>query len=112
MRTRLTTYLGITGEETLETTLNVKLTVVPVTGDANYKVETYISLTRALRDNAGTDLIIGCGGNVKTKGMTEVIEFKAIPTTMVAANRQVAIVHENVLARDIYNNYFVATPAQ
>ena len=111
MTTQLNTYLGITGEDTLLSKYNVKFTDVDVNVTGN-KVADLGAATRALREGKGTDLIIGCGGNVDetepgkaTAGMT-IVEKKDIPTTMVAAGRKVALVNENPLAREIYDNYF------
>ena len=109
MTTQLNTYLGITGEDTLLSKYNVKFTDVDVNVTGN-KVADLGSATRALREGKGTDLIIGCGGNVDSAsgaGMT-IVEKKDIPTTMVAAGRKVALVNENPLAREIYDNYFKA----
>ena len=107
MTTQLNTYLGITGEDTLLSKYNVKFTDVDVNVTGN-KVADLGSATRALREGKGTDLIIGCGGNVDSAtgaGMT-IVEKKDIPTTIVANNRKVALVNENPLAREIYDNYF------
>ena len=109
----INTYLGIEASETLLEKYNVKLTEYVAEGT---KVAALGEETRALREGKGTDLIIGCGGNVADTdgaGMT-VVEFKDIPTTIVAAGRKVALVNENPLAREIYDNYFVepSTPEQ
>ena len=117
MTAQLNTYLGITGEDTLLSKYNVKFTTVDVAGTA---VASLGADTRALREGKGTDLIIGCGGNVDatsgtTAGMT-IVEKKSISNdahTFVAANsRYVALVHENPLARAIYDNYFVLPAAE
>ena len=72
--------------------------------------------TRALREGKGTDLIIGCGGNVdsSTGGQMTIVEKKEIGTDFVAASsRYVALVTHNYFAEYIYNTYFVAsTPAE
>ena len=107
MTAQLNTYLGITGEDTLLSKYNVKFTDVDVSVSGN-KVADLGSATRALREGKGTDLIIGCGGNVDSAtgaGMT-IVEKKDIPTTIVANSRKVALVNENPLAREIYDNYF------
>ena len=106
MTNQLNSYLGIETEETLLDKYNVKITDVDVPGS---KVADLGEATRALRDGKGTDLIIGCGGNVDDmdKGAKMVIvEKKDIPTAIVAAGRKVALVNENPLAREIYDNYF------
>ena len=117
IKTRLETYLSIDTSvegETLESIYNVSLEQVDLEGSA---VATLGEQTRALRDGKGTDLIIGCGGNVDTvpdpeQGTTGasmvIVDKKDIPTTMIAKGRKVALVTENPLARDIYDNYFVA----
>ena len=111
---RVKTYLGIKEEETLADIYNVKITTYVATGT---KVADLGTETRALRDGKGTDLVIGCGGNIDategtTAGMT-IVEKKALGAPFVAASaRYVALVHENPLARDVYENYFVAEETQ
>ncbi len=70
--------------------------------------------TRALRDGAGTDIIIGCGANVTTTGGFDMALVKDIPTSMVAAGRKVALITFNVLALQLFNDFFVVeeTPAE
>ena len=114
MEARLNTYMGVTGTDTdtLADVYNITLTNVDVNVTGN-KVADLGAATRALREGKGTDLIIGCGGNVDSEtgaGMT-IVEKKDIPTAMVAAGRKVALVTENVLAREIYDNYFVEQAA-
>ena len=107
MTAQLNTYLGVTGEDTLLSKYNVKFSDVDVSVSGN-KVADLGEATRALREGKGTDLIIGCGGNVDSAtgaGMT-IVEKKDIPTSIVAASRKVALVNENLLAREIYDNYF------
>ena len=112
---RVNTFLGIKEGENLADIYNVKLTNYVATGT---KVADLGAETRALREGKGTDLIIGCGGNVDetepgktTAGMT-IVEKKAIGAPFVAASsRYVALVTENPLAKDVYDNYFV-TEAQ
>ena len=107
MTTQLNTYLGIGNEETLLAKYNVVFTDVDVNVDGN-NVADLGAATRALREGKGTDLIIGCGNNVDSDsgaGMT-IIDKKDIPTTMVAAGRKVALINENPLAREIFDNYF------
>ena len=102
--------LAAIGEaETLLDKYNVKLDFYEAT---NTKVAELGAETNALQNGKGTDLIIGCGANVTSTGGVEVIEKKTIDTSIVAANRYVALVKENPIARYIYENYFVAqTPA-
>ena len=106
MRTRLNTYLSTTDEEgkRFEDKYNVKFTTVTVEGS---DVATLGADTRALRDGAGTDLIIGCGKNVGTTGGMSVIAKKIVTNNGLASGRYVALIHENPLAREIYNNYFL-----
>ena len=113
---RVNTYLGIKDTETLAGIYNVKITSYLATGT---KVADLGTETMALRDGKGTDLVIGCGGNIDategtTAGMT-IVEKKSLGAPFVAASaRYVALVHENPLARDVYENYFVeqTTPEQ
>ena len=113
IQTALNTYLGVTGEDTLLSKYNVKVSKESVTtvNSENNKKDQVADLgkaTRALREGKGTDMIIGCGGNVDSDtgaGMT-IVEKKDIPTTIVANSRKVALVNENPLAKEIYDNYF------
>lgn len=111
LENNLKTYLGVTGEDTLLEKYNVKLTIVDVPGSAVADLGT---ATRALRDGKGTDLIIGCGGNVDSAtgaGMT-IVEKKDIPTSIVAAGRKVALVRDNALTRNIYDVLFAEEQQQ
>ena len=114
MTTQLNTYLGIGEGETLLAKYNVKFTVIEVNVSGN-KVADLGEATRALREGKGTDLIIGCANNVNsestpTAGMT-IVAKKQVATTFMAANRYVALVHENPLAREIFDHYFVEATA-
>lgn len=103
--THLNTYFAIAEDKTLLDTYNVKVTTYVATGTT---VAPLGEETRALREGKGTDLIIGCGNNVDSAsgaGMS-IVEKKDIPTSIVADGRKVALVHENLLAREIYDNYF------
>lgn len=106
MRARLNAYLNTSDEadKTFENVYNVVLTTVEVEGS---DVATLGASTRALRDNAGTDLIIGCGEDVATTGGMSVIAKKIVTNDGLASGRYVALIHENGLTRDIFNNYFV-----
>ena len=109
MEANLKTYLGVAADKTLVETYNVKLTTVNVTTDTaagKDKVADLGEATRALRDGKGTDLIIGCGGNVDSDAGMTIVEKKDIPTTLVAANRKVALIRDNVLTRNIYDVLF------
>lgn len=109
MEANLKTYLGVAADKTLVETYNVKLTTVNVTTDTaagKDKVADLGEATRALREGKGTDLIIGCGNNVDSDAGMTIVEKKDIPTTLVAANRKIALVRDNVLTRNIYNVLF------
>ena len=103
------TYLGIGDGETLADKYNVKVTSYLAEGT---KVADLGTETKALRDGKGTDLVIGCGNNIDategtTAGMTTVAK-KAIGAPFVAATgRYVALIHENPLARNVFDTYFV-----
>ena len=107
------TCLGIGDGETLADKYNVKVTSYLAEGT---KVADLGTETKALRDGKGTDLVIGCGNNIDategtTAGMTTVAK-KAIGAPFVAATgRYVALIHENLLAREIYDNYFAEAAA-
>lgn len=109
IETNVKTYLGIKEGETLADKYNVKITTYLAAGT---KVADLGTETKALRDGKGTDLVIGCGGNIDatsgtTAGMTTVAK-KPIGAPFVAAdNRYVALIHENPLARNVYETYFV-----
>ena len=109
---RVKEYLNITGDETLADKYNVKITQYVATGT---KVAALGEETRALRDGKGTDLIIGCANNVDategtSAGMTTVAK-KQVPTSFMEKGRYIALIHENPLARDVYENYFVEAAA-
>ena len=100
---QLKTYLNVTGEDTLLTKYNVEIDGQFMTS-ADFGVAGYAESSLTF----GADLIIGCGTNIDTTAGYEGVPFKAVPTTMIAAGRQVAIPHDNCLTRTIYDNYFVA----
>jgi hypothetical protein len=100
---QLKTYLNVTGEETLLSKYNVEIDGQFMTS-ADFGVAGYAESSLTF----GADLIIGCGTNIDTTAGYEGVPFKAVPTTMIAAGRQVAIPHDNCLTRTIYDNYFVA----
>ena len=105
----LKTYLHIGESETLVGKYNVSVKFDVCSGT---KVGNLVTETRALNDGKGVDLVIGCGGNAADEGnLEEIVEMKDIPTSIVAGGRKVAIVHDHALAREIYNNYFVAPQA-
>ena len=106
----LNTYLGVGESENLLDKYNVTVTQVDVPGSA---VADLGADTKALREGKGTDLIIGCGGNVDsaTGANVTIVAKQDIPTTMVAAGRKVALVRDNALTRNIYEVLF-ATPTQ
>ena len=101
--------LGITGSETLQDKYNVSITKYVAT---KTKVAELGTETRELRNNKGTDLIIGCGSNVdetepgKTTGGMTTIAKKTLGRPFVAASsRYTALIHENPMARAVYENY-------
>ena len=100
----LETYMGVEADKLLDT-YNIKLTYVDVEGT---KVADLGAATNALREGKGTDLVIGCGGNVTSTGLVPTVEIIDIPTSMVAANRKVGLVKENCLTRNIVDVYFAA----
>ncbi len=95
---------------TLEETYNIKVTTYDAT---NTKVAQLGEETKAVRDGKGTDLIIGCGANVtSTGGFTDAL-VSDIPTSIIAADRKMALVTNNYLAEVLYASLFVEdTPEQ
>ena len=108
--THLNTYLNITGEDTLKNLYNVEIEFEEVTTSGN-KVADLAAATQALNDGKGADLIVGCGGNIDQQTGYEDVLKKGISDTahtfVTATNRYVALVHDNCLADEIFNNYFV-----
>ena len=107
VKANLETYMGVEADKLLET-YNVKLTFVDVEGS---KVADLGAATNALREGKGTDLVIGCGGNVTSTGLVPTVGIFDIPTTMVAAGRKVGLVKDNCLTRNIVDVYFGAASA-
>ena len=106
MINNLKAYLHLGDSDDLTDKYNVSLKFDVCSGT---KVANLVTETRALNDGKGVDLVIGCGGNAADSGnLEEIIEMKDIPTTIVANNRKVAIVHDHALARNIYDTYFTA----
>lgn len=103
MESSVKTYLHVDETESLTDNYNVGLTYYEA---VQTKVAELGEETKGLRDGKGTDLIVGCGNNVTSAGFVEVVDKKAISATLVAAGRYVALVNDNALTRDIYENYF------
>lgn len=104
MTDHLNTLLGIGETETLLDKYNVTLSTQDVAGT---KVANLSADTLALNEGKGVDLIIGCGGNVDEQEGLIGVENKKVTTDFMAAGRYVALVHDNYLARSIFDNYFV-----
>ena len=100
-------YMGVEADKLLDT-YNIKLTYADVEGS---KVADLGAATNALREGKGTDLVIGCGGNVTSTGLVPTVGIFDIPTTMVAAGRKVGLVKDNCLTRNIVDVYFGAASA-
>ena len=107
VKANLETYMGVEADK-LADTYNVKLTFEDVEGS---KVADLGAATNALREGKGTDLVIGCGGNVTSTGLVPTVGIFDIPTTMVAAGRKVGLVKDNCLTRNIVDVYFGAASA-
>lgn len=111
MEAQLKTFLNVTGDATLLGTYNVNYAYDSFTTNTDSgkdKVADLAAVTQAAFDGAGADIIVGCGGNIYQQDGYENIPYKAIPTTMVAGSRQVALAHDNALSRAIYDDYFPA----
>jgi hypothetical protein len=108
MNAAFDTYFAIGEGETLLDKYNVTVTYYEAT---NTKVADLGAETLALRDGKGTDLIIGCGKNVTSSGGVEVVAKKVVDASQIAADRYVALVNDNPITRNIYDNYFIEAPA-
>lgn len=106
----VTTYLAVGADKTAESVYNLTCTFDDVTTEGN-KVADLGAATKALRDGKGADLVIGCGGNVDTASGLTVAAKQTIATSLVAANRYVALINDNGLARYVYENAFTVPTA-
>lgn len=100
-------YFTLAEEENLADVYNVSITTYDCTST---KVADLAAETNALRDGKGTDIIIGCGANVTTTGGYTSALVKDIPTTMVAAERKVALITFNGLAHELFHGFFEVEP--
>ena len=105
IQTSIETFLGVSAGQ-LESVYNVTITYVDVT-TADNKVADLGAATRALRDNKGPDLIIGCGGNVDSTGGMTIVAKKNVSLSQLSKDRYVALIKDNALTRLVYN-YFTA----
>ena len=89
-----------------------KLTYTPYVC-TNTKVAALSTETKALNDGKGVGLIIGSGKNAKNEENmgSDIIEHKVVSTSIIAAERYVAICKENSIYRAIYANYFAEAQA-
>ena len=99
----LNTYFAVPEGSTLTDLYNITLTTYDCTST---KVADLAAETNALRDGLGTDLIVGCGANVTTTGGYTDAIVASIDTTLVAADRKVALISENFLADLLFDLYF------
>ena len=98
------TFLDVAEGSTLLDVYNVTVTFYEAVATA---VADLGAETLALREGKGTDLIVGCGKNVTSTGLVEVVEKKVVVAEQIAAGRYVALVNDNHLTRNIYDNYFI-----
>ena len=89
------------------TTYKISLEYFVVNVEGN-KVADLSAATKALNDGNGVGMVVGTGGNATQDANmgSAIIEQKDIPTSIVAANRKVAICDNNSIYQSIYNNYF------
>jgi hypothetical protein len=107
--TNLKTFLDLGETDTLEDKYNVKVltdSVTTNTTNGKDKVADLGAATLALRDGKGSDLVIGCGGNVDTASGLTVLEKRAI--TVTATGRYAALLTENCLTRSVFDGLFPA----
>lgn len=105
MEMAVATLFSLDNVDTLKATYNLEFDYYEA---VNTTVAELGAETLALNDGEGTDLIIGCGANVTSKGLVEVVEKKEVSKDQMAAGRYVALVHEKSIARAIYETYFIA----
>ena len=107
IRTQLNTYLEIAEDKTLEETYNIQLTFIDITSNGD-KAADLGAATNALREGKGTDLIIGCGATVKSKGGVNDVEHKPVDGSFLSeGSRYISLVRENILTRYIYDNLYL-----
>lgn len=120
MEARAKTFLGLADSDSLVDKYNVSFAAPAkvTTIDDQERKDRVADLTRetqALNGGKGVDLIIGCGGNIDEQTGYIDIPKKAISdsahTFVVGSSRYVALPHDNALARDIFDNYFVLPTA-
>ena len=99
------TYLDVADSDSLADIYNVSLLFDTC---SSTKVADLITETAELNGGAGVDLIIGCGGDTKT---LVYVEKDNMPTTLVAAGRYAALIHDNAISRDVYTNYLTKAAA-
>jgi len=104
IQARVATYLGIGEEESVYDVYKVGFEDNEYTDE---KVDPLVARTNG--DNV--DLCVGPGGNAVDKGLV-VVDIKDIPAGFLAQSRKVAYMKDNGLVKDIYDNYFVAQPAE
>ena len=119
MTENMNAYMNITGTDTLESVYNIVFgneSVTTNTSSGTDKVADLAAATLALREGKGTDLIIGCGSNIKDQtglvGVTNKTISNDLHTFVTAGTRYVALVSPaNPLAKNIYDTYFVLPTA-
>ena len=99
------TYLDVADSDSLADIYNVSLLFDTC---SSTKVADLITETAELNGGAGVDLIIGGGGDTKT---LVYVEKDNMPTTLVAAGRYAALIHDNAISRDVYTNYLTKAAA-
>ena len=104
IQARVATYLGIGDEESVYDVYKVGF------ADSEYE-ETKVDPLVARTNEDNVDLCVGPGGNAVEKGLV-VVGIKDLPAGFLAASRKVAYMKDNGLVKDIYDNYFVAQPAE
>lgn len=104
IQARVATYLGIEADESV-------YDVYKVGFEDNEYEDTKVDPLVATTNAANVDLCVGPGGNAVEKGLV-VLDIKDIPAGFLAKSRKVAYMKDNGLVKDIYDNYFVAQPAE
>ena len=106
IKSSLIAYFATDDEATLLSRYNITLSFEDVDVEGN-SVDTLVTMTNALKDGKGADLLVGAGGNIESKMPSTAGRSKVMPAAMSAQGRRVALPNDNLVAKYLYNNYFV-----
>lgn len=104
-KAHLNTYFGV---DDVQATYGIQLSFYTIDPSIT-KVAALSTATKELRDGAGVEMIIGCGGNVDDEGNmgdAVLLVFDAKETVLGVASRKVAICTFDSLITELAHNYF------